>query len=1043
MSNAPFAKNLLIRASAGSGKTYQLSNRIISLIASGVEPSSVVALTFTRKAAGEFADDVLGKLARAAEDPAAARRLAPEIGCPDASFPDLLELVVRDLPRLMLGTMDSFSARVVQAFQVELGLTGGSFGVIEGGPAEAAMDDLLNDLLHDTLDGPGAEAFVQAFRRATAGRQDAKVLAPLRSQVNDWHKVLLNPDGGGDWGPAWLAGGAVSSEWEARKEKLLDRVSAGLADFQHTDKRQVAALDKMVDLLRVHTVGSGMFSPKSSVEKTLWAAVLDGDDPLHGKMYKGFDLPAAAGDALREALLLLARCEMAAALERTAALYEVLMAYDRERERRLRSRGLLGFDELKRMMALWATDEEARLRREAVDFRLDARYQHWLLDEFQDTSTGQWIGLKPLLDEAAMGDEGTLFVVGDAKQAVYAWRDGNVRLFDEVHRWYGENLVEESMDVSFRSCAEVLALVNRVCGDVATVRALYGDAVAERWEQVWHDHRPAEVLAGRRGEARVELFDWEEAEGGTEREKMDGARFVRLAEVLRERGVGERDLTCGVLLRGNKLVRAVSRFLRDEGFDVIEEGERKPAADNVVGVALAALVSWLANPADARAAGVWAMSPLRDMLVGEYGGAWQAMWEGLNRRAADEGYAGMLSGVVGLYGAEWTVFSRRRAADLISAVAALEVGRAVVGAAEVARMLDKLGVKQAPGRAAVQVMTIHKSKGLGFDLVVLPEVPNRKVPNFAHYRMASGEGWVSAVPAAWAREASPEMKAAEERWSEEQCYEDMCMFYVAMTRAKSGLVVLLPRTKEKANSKGGPTASADTLLRSSLGEEEGVEGGEVLYAEGDVGWVSSCAMMDEKVVEGTESRLGEGVPLRRRRRPSREEDEAKEYGEEATGGTAKTVAVSPRGMRFGSRVHQLFEQVGWEDEGVPELPGDDGGKMVARLLREPEVRVLFSRRGRAVELFREQAFDLIDDKGCWVTGVIDRLHVEMKDGKPVAAEVIDFKTDRVDTPDELVARHAPQMRAYREAVAKALGIDRDRVACRLVSTRLAAVVECG
>jgi ATP-dependent exoDNAse (exonuclease V) beta subunit len=69
------AKNLLILASAGSGKTFQLGNRVIGLVAGGVEPEKIVALTFTRKAAGEFADSVLTKLAQAASDEAVAAGL--------------------------------------------------------------------------------------------------------------------------------------------------------------------------------------------------------------------------------------------------------------------------------------------------------------------------------------------------------------------------------------------------------------------------------------------------------------------------------------------------------------------------------------------------------------------------------------------------------------------------------------------------------------------------------------------------------------------------------------------------------------------------------------------------------------------------------------------------------------------------------------------------------------------------------------------------------------------------------------------------------
>jgi len=65
-------KNLMILASAGSGKTYQLSNRVIGLTALGADPRAVAALTFTRKAAGEFADEILSKLAQAAGEEGAA-----------------------------------------------------------------------------------------------------------------------------------------------------------------------------------------------------------------------------------------------------------------------------------------------------------------------------------------------------------------------------------------------------------------------------------------------------------------------------------------------------------------------------------------------------------------------------------------------------------------------------------------------------------------------------------------------------------------------------------------------------------------------------------------------------------------------------------------------------------------------------------------------------------------------------------------------------------------------------------------------------------
>ena len=75
-------RHTMILASAGSGKTYALTNRFVDLLARGALAERIVALTFTRKAAGEFFDEILNKLARAASDAKAAATLASEIDAP-------------------------------------------------------------------------------------------------------------------------------------------------------------------------------------------------------------------------------------------------------------------------------------------------------------------------------------------------------------------------------------------------------------------------------------------------------------------------------------------------------------------------------------------------------------------------------------------------------------------------------------------------------------------------------------------------------------------------------------------------------------------------------------------------------------------------------------------------------------------------------------------------------------------------------------------------------------------------------------------------
>jgi ATP-dependent helicase/nuclease subunit A len=101
--------HMMVLASAGSGKTYQLSNRIIGYIAMGVDPASMVALTFTRKAAGEFTDAILSKLAGVCLHSGEAHKLRQDFLESGKTFDDrdflrVLETLMSALPRMTLGT---------------------------------------------------------------------------------------------------------------------------------------------------------------------------------------------------------------------------------------------------------------------------------------------------------------------------------------------------------------------------------------------------------------------------------------------------------------------------------------------------------------------------------------------------------------------------------------------------------------------------------------------------------------------------------------------------------------------------------------------------------------------------------------------------------------------------------------------------------------------------------------------------------------------------------------------------------------------------
>jgi ATP-dependent exoDNAse (exonuclease V) beta subunit len=333
-----------------------------------------------------------------------------------------------------------------------------------------------------------------------------------------------------------------------------------------------------------------------------------------------------------------------------------------------------------------------------------------------------------------------------------------------------------------------------------------------------------------------------------------------------------------------------------------------------------------------------------------------------------------------------------------------------------------LEISQAPGAAAVQVMTIHKSKGLGFDVVIVPGLEDRQVPDRGKFGMARGgageSAWVLQPPAKWVRDLMPDLQAAEAKWGDEQRYEAMCLLYVALTRAKRGLYVLLP-TVPKSRKEPESFGSLANWIREAACGEDGV------FLSGEAKWFEGVdARTPKGVVE--KPALGEGVLKRKRVSPS---------GEKLVVG-----AKGGAGKQVGLEVHQLFEGISWLKAGeVPKLPRSQAGAMVEDLLREDVGHAVFEKPEGEVALHLEQAFEVLIE-GRWMSGVIDRMHVHRDaDGAVERVEIYDFKTDRVESPEELVERYGEQLAAYAEAVGAIFG--EVEVRKRFVSTALRTVVE--
>ncbi|MCA9106848.1 MAG: UvrD-helicase domain-containing protein, partial [Planctomycetales bacterium] len=116
---SPLPRATFIRASAGTGKTFQLSNRYLRLLLAGQRPDSILASTFTRKAAGEILERVIQRLARAAASSAEATDLAGHLDAQQVERPEfarLLRDLLRRLDRCRISTLDSYYGQLARTY---------------------------------------------------------------------------------------------------------------------------------------------------------------------------------------------------------------------------------------------------------------------------------------------------------------------------------------------------------------------------------------------------------------------------------------------------------------------------------------------------------------------------------------------------------------------------------------------------------------------------------------------------------------------------------------------------------------------------------------------------------------------------------------------------------------------------------------------------------------------------------------------------------------------------------------------------------------
>ncbi|MDX1565634.1 MAG: UvrD-helicase domain-containing protein, partial [Phycisphaeraceae bacterium] len=199
----------LIRASAGTGKTFALTSRYLHLLASDIPPHHILATTFTRKAAGEIQQRVLSRLAEAVDSEPKARELSRQIGRPElraGDYESMLERLIATLDQWRIGTLDSFFVGLAGAFWLELSLPA---GWTIGEPV--ALADLRTEAIGRLLQESSAEDLALLLRLMNRGAAGVPVYEQLDRAVRQMHAL-------------WLEAPQIEAwDWMGRPVLLSDR----------------------------------------------------------------------------------------------------------------------------------------------------------------------------------------------------------------------------------------------------------------------------------------------------------------------------------------------------------------------------------------------------------------------------------------------------------------------------------------------------------------------------------------------------------------------------------------------------------------------------------------------------------------------------------------------------------------------------------------------------------------------------------------------------------------------------------------------------
>ena len=1057
--------NQIIRASAGTGKTFALSNRYLQLLASGAECQTILATTFTKKGAGEILDRIISRLSDAALDDAAAEKLSGELNwkLTRERAAKILHELLGNLHRLEISTLDSFFNRVAKAFALELGLPP-TWDIVDEQQINRMEDEAIQSVLRNA-------SVIHLLHMLTKGQATRRVATMVRDTVKQIYSIYRE-SGPGPWDQLEVTGQFIPDE---QLELLIDRMEA----IELPGKMLPKHWNEVLGYARARDWAA--FASNTSFQRSL------GGD----YKYNRSKLPPAIIEIYKQIIPHCRAYVETRLIQQNKSTSELLGSFGELLEKSKDETGNLRFDDvtdrLVSFVSMWDTDR--------FSFRLDHQIQHLLLDEFQDTSLSQWKVIRPFAKNVTENADTlrSFFCVGDMKQAIFGWRGGVAEIFDLVDNELPNLAESKQLATSYRSSQNIIDLVNDVFlhVDKYNCDSPMIDEAIQQWPAWFTEHTTqrkelkGHVTIEMAADCDQQLKQWEDTKDRVRNNNVIFKTVQRVRKLARE--LPEHH-SIGVIVRTNAEVANLIFQLQQRGIPASEEGGSSLVDSAAVEIVLSA-IKLADHPGDSVARFHVSHSPLGKSFglepetdLNQKANIAAAHIAAANLRAqlVNEGYGATIESLARQLIDKCTKRELQRLQHVVRIAYdaqsdnqqwQLRPSRFVQYVRDEVKVGDQ-------SSARVRVMTIHKCKGLEFDAVVLP-------------LKLRTQGWAGLTPNVVVGRDSPtapiniatrymgeklrkllpsEFQSIFEQDRQRNVRESMCVLYVALTRAVHATHIIVSH-----GAKPDHKSASGILLATLCPEKERAEG--ILYETGDPDWHKSTEKVEstdpfnlsdfyltdtidlKSGIVSEEIRSGRGIP---QSSPSQLEG-----GQEMLLGSVFEKHDNYEARVRGKIIHGCFQSLAWLDESIPKkeqlesrlkrlvptknnfdryiaefydmIENDNVRKLLSRSTYQETYMMEFARTGEVVmeanrlEVHNERRFAVQLD-GELLEGIIDRLILVYQGNKITGADIIDFKTDAVDGSNlqELIGYYRPQMSGYRDAVSKFTRLPIDKISTRLV-----------